>query len=209
MRRLCETLTSPLSKNILQTEAEELSGFPNRAHNPRPQAEGCTRGVKPDNSKCRDCNIFRCSSTYHCFFFCFYAKTDFSRTFSPALASTREFVNVFFQQIILLETSPCTKTKRFPGRGQTLLSTNWKTTNLLFQISKIDVAKKAHRQDKETNTYQTQIAFSTIWTRQKPRGLVGSSVISDPAVPGSSFTAVSSLFLRHFFSFKVRTAKHF
>ena len=33
-----------------------------------------------------------------------------------------------------------------------------------------------------------------------PRGLVGSSVISDPAVPGSNSTAVNCLFLCHFFS---------
>ena len=39
--------------NILQTEAEELSDFTNRAYNPRPQAEACMRGVKPDNSERR------------------------------------------------------------------------------------------------------------------------------------------------------------
>ena len=39
-------------------------------------------------------------------------------------------------------------------------------------------------------------------TRQEPRGLVGRSVISDPAVPGSNFTTVSSLFLCHYFSSK-------
>ena len=38
--------------NILQTEAEELSGFKNRACNPRPQASCCMRGVKPDNFEC-------------------------------------------------------------------------------------------------------------------------------------------------------------
>ena len=41
------------SHNILQTEAEELSGFTNRAYNLRSQAEGYMRGVKPDNSECR------------------------------------------------------------------------------------------------------------------------------------------------------------
>ena len=75
-----------------------------------------------------------------------------------------------------------------------------KNKNFLFLFSKIDVAKNTHRQAEETNTYQTQIAFSIIWTRQAPRGLVGSSVIiSDPAVPGLNFTAVSSLFLCYFF----------
>ena len=44
---------TPLNKNILQAEAEELSGFTNQAYNPRPQAEGYMRGVKPDNSECR------------------------------------------------------------------------------------------------------------------------------------------------------------
>ena len=34
---------------------------------------------------------------------------------------------------------------------------------------------------------QRQIAFSISLTRQEPRGLVGSSVISDPVVPGSKF----------------------
>ena len=47
---------------------------------------------------------------------------------------------------------------------------------------------------------QRQMAFSISWIRQEPRGLVGSSVISDPAVPGSNSTAVNSLFLCHFFS---------
>ena len=47
---------------------------------------------------------------------------------------------------------------------------------------------------------QRQIAFSISWTRQEPRGSVGSSVISDPAVPGSNSTAVNSLILSHFFS---------
>ena len=46
---------------------------------------------------------------------------------------------------------------------------------------------------------QRQIAFSISWTHQEPRGLVGSSVISDPAVPGSNSTMVISLFLCHFF----------
>ena len=55
---------------------------------------------------------------------------------------------------------------------------------------------------------QRQIAFSISWTRQEPRGLVGSSVISDPAVPGSNSTAVNCLFLCHFF-LKVRAAKNF
>ena len=41
---------------------------------------------------------------------------------------------------------------------------------------------------------QRQIAFSISWTRQEPRGLVGSSVISDPEVPGSNFTMFNSLF---------------
>ena len=52
--------------------------------------------------------IFRFSSVFHCSIM-FRCNANFSRTFSLALASTREFVNVFFQQIILLETSPCTK----------------------------------------------------------------------------------------------------
>ena len=55
---------------------------------------------------------------------------------------------------------------------------------------------------------QRQIAFSISWTRQEPRGLVGSSVISDPAVPGSNSTAVNCLFLSLFF-LKVRAAKNF
>ena len=40
------------TNNLLQTEAEELSGFTNQTYNPRPQAEGCMRGVQPDNSEC-------------------------------------------------------------------------------------------------------------------------------------------------------------
>ena len=56
---------------------------------------------------------------------------------------------------------------------------------------------------------QRQIAFSISWTRQEPRGLVGSSVISDPAVPGSNSAVVNSLFLCHFFFLKVRAAKNF
>ena len=50
------------------------------------------------------------------------------------------------------------------------------------------------------NGNQRQIAFSITWTRQEPCGLVGSSVISDPGVPGSNSTAVNSLCLCHFFS---------
>ena len=47
---------------------------------------------------------------------------------------------------------------------------------------------------------ERQIAFSISWTRQEPRGLVGSSVISDPAVPpGSKPTVVNSLFLCYLF----------
>ena len=38
--------------SILQTKAEKFSGFTNRAYNSRPQAEGCMRGVKADNSEC-------------------------------------------------------------------------------------------------------------------------------------------------------------
>ena len=41
-----------LARVVLQTKAEELSGFTNRAYNPRLQVEGCMRGVKPDNSEC-------------------------------------------------------------------------------------------------------------------------------------------------------------
>ena len=50
-------------------------------------------------------------------------------------------------------------------------------------------------------SYQRQIAFSIGWTRQEPRDLVGSSVISDWAVPGSNFTVASSLFLCNSLSF--------
>ena len=46
---------------------------------------------------------------------------------------------------------------------------------------------------------QRQLTFSISWTRQEPRGLVGTSVISDPAVPGSNSTVENSLFLCHFF----------
>ena len=42
-----------LSNNLLQTKAEELLGFTNRAYNPRPQTKGCVGGLKPDNTKCR------------------------------------------------------------------------------------------------------------------------------------------------------------
>ena len=87
----------------------------------------------------------------------------------------------------------------------------WKTTNLLFLISKIDVAKNAHRQDEETNTYQTQIAFSITGTRQEPRGLVGSSC--DFGSSGARFKFHrGQLFIISpslFFLFKVRTAKNF
>ena len=69
--------------------------------------------------------------------------------------------------------------------------------------------KNAHRQDKETNTYQTQKAFSIIWARQTPRGLVRSSVISDPAVPGLNFSAVNSLFLCHFFFLQSEDSEKF
>ena len=44
-----------------------------------------------------------------------------------------------------------------------------------------------------------QIVFSITWTRQEPCGLVGSSVISDPGVPGSNSTVVNPLLLCHFF----------
>ena len=45
--------------NILQAEAEKLSGFTPSTYNPRPQAEGCMRGVKPDNFEAEACNIFK------------------------------------------------------------------------------------------------------------------------------------------------------
>ena len=44
---------------------------------------------------------------------------------------------------------------------------------------------------------------------QEPRGLVGSSVISDPGVPVSNSTAVNSLFLCHFFSSQSQDSKKF
>ena len=47
------------SHNILQAEAEKLSGFTPSTYNPRPQAEGCMRGVKPDNFEAEACNIFK------------------------------------------------------------------------------------------------------------------------------------------------------
>ena len=57
------------------------------------------------------------------------------------------------------------------------------------------LAQIHHRTKKpKTNSLFNQL------TRQEPHGLVGSSVISDPAVPGSNSTAVNSLFLGHFFS---------
>ena len=85
---------------------------------------------------------------------------------------------------------------------------SWKRTISLVNIlnnnklalSNIDVAKNAYRQHRTNKlTYQRRIAFSISWTRQEPRGLVGSSVISDQAVPGSNSTAVSSVFLCHSF----------
>ena len=54
---------------------------------------------------------------------------------------------------------------------------------------------------------QRQIAFSFSWTRQKPRVLVGSSVVLDPAVPGLNCTVVNCFFLCVTFFLKVRTAK--
>ena len=45
--------------NILQAEAEKLSGFTPSTIQPRPQAEGCMRGVKPDNFEAEACNIFK------------------------------------------------------------------------------------------------------------------------------------------------------
>ena len=57
---------------------------------------------------------------------------------------------------------------------------------------------------------QRQMAFSISWARQEPRGSVGSSAISDPAVPGSNSTAVNSDFISvSFFFLKVRTARSF
>ena len=55
---------------------------------------------------------------------------------------------------------------------------------------------------------QRKKTFSISWTRQEPRGFVGSSLILDPTVPGSNSTVENSLFLCHFF-LKVRTAKNF
>ena len=86
--------------------------------------------------------------------FCFDARANFSRIFSIALASTREFVNVFFQQIILLDTSPCT-TKQFPGRGQTLLfllTEKQQTCSFKFRtLTRRRMHAYAHRQDEDTN----------------------------------------------------------
>ena len=42
---------------------------------------------------------------------------------------------------------------------------------------------------------QRQIGFSISCARQEPRGSVGSSAISDPAVPGSNSTAANSNFI--------------
>ena len=94
---------------------------------------------------------------------------------------------------------------------------SWKRTNSLVNtlnnkkiaLSNTDVAENAHRQHRtKKQTYQRQIAIAISWTRQEPRGLVGSSVISDPAAPGSNSNAVSSLFPCHFLFFKVRIVKN-
>ena len=83
----------------------------------------------------------------------------------------------------------------FLGRGQTLLFTYWITTNLLFRT----LTWRRMRTDRTKKLTYQRLAFSISWTRQELRGLVGSSVISDQAVPGLNSTAVSSVFLCHFF----------
>ena len=68
-------------------------------------------------------------------------------------------------------------------------SSRTKVQNIFVNCSWVHIKKRNQR----------QIAFSITWTRQEPCGSVGSSVISDPGVPGSNSTAVYSLFLCHFF----------
>ena len=89
---------------------------------------------------------------------------------------------------------------------------SWKRTSSLVNIlnnnklalSNIDVVKNAHRHHR-TKKPKTNSLFNRLKLSDR-RGLVGSSVISDPAVLGSNSTVVNSLFLCNFF-FKVRTAK--
>ena len=83
----------------------------------------------------------------------------------------------------------------FPGRSSLravfmCISVRYQVQNIFVNCSWVHIK----------NRNQRQIAFSITWTRQEPCGLVGSSVISDPGVPGSNSTAVNSLFLCHFFS---------
>ena len=141
---------------------------------------------------------------YIIFLLCFDAAANFSRTFSLTLASTREFVNVFFQQITFLETCHV-EPNNFLEETISLVKI-LKTTNLLFGIANIDMAKNTHWQDKESNIPKSKSLFNQL---NSSRASLGSSGILDRAVPGSNSTAVSSLFLCHFLFFKVRKAKNF
>ena len=120
------------------------------------------------------CNIFSFSSTYH-YSFLFRCNSKLS---TDILAG-------------------CSFNKRV---CECLFPANHPSRNVAIALSNIDVAKNAHEQHRTKKlTYQRWIAPSISWTRQEPRGLVGSSVNSDQAVPGSNSTAVSSVFLCHFF----------
>ena len=75
----------------------------------------------------------------------------------------------------------------FPGRSSlhavfTCISVRYQVQNIFVNCSRVHIKKRNQR----------QISFSISWTRQEPRGLVGSSVISVPGVSGSNSTAVNS-----------------
>ena len=80
-------------------------------------------------------------------------------------------------------------------KNEHAMLTIYRCSSTCWHLKTPALAQIHHR----TNKNQRQIAFSISWTGQEPRGLVGSSVISDPAVPALNSTMVNSLFLCHFF----------
>ena len=101
--------------------------------------------------------------------------------------------------------------KTISWKRTTLLLTYWKQQTCSFEFRTLTWWRMRTDRMKKL-TCQRQMAFSISWTRQEPRVLVGSSVISNWTVPGS--IAASSFFLCHFFFclqiiIKVRTGKNF
>ena len=111
----------------------------------------------------RDTAALRFSSTCHCSFL-FRCN---NRLFTDILAGCS-----FNKRVCgcLLKVCECLLPANHPSRNIAMYNKtiSWKKTNslvnilkklatkLLFLISKIDVAKNGHRQNEETNTYQTQ-----------------------------------------------------